>query len=189
MPAGLALPGTPLRPLRPAPRGSDSAPPRAARPGRFKATAAPAPPPSVKALISGQPAVARDDLVARETPGLQSFTEIVEPLWASVFHLETGDDFTPCWLGLQLNLIALGRLCLCRLSTNFPPTLPGGIRVCHPLGPGSSFCPDVGPGDASTSLCDQAEAGEALCPTLGLTEASPHPQPRPCTWGHQGSQP
>lgn len=43
MPARLALPGTPLWPLRPAPRGSDSAPPRAARPGRFKATAAPAP--------------------------------------------------------------------------------------------------------------------------------------------------
>lgn len=43
MPAGLALPGTPLRPAAPcAPRGSESAPPRAARLGRFKATAAPA---------------------------------------------------------------------------------------------------------------------------------------------------
>lgn len=47
-PAWLALPGTPLRPVRPAPRGSESAPPRAAGLGRFKATAAPAPPPLLR---------------------------------------------------------------------------------------------------------------------------------------------
>lgn len=91
LPAPLALLGTPLRLLHPAPRGSDSAPPRAAPVGALKQ---PRPPPPVH-----QGAHLRTTGSGRrrpgvwEMPGLHTLTEIIS-LAGPVCHLETSGNIT-----------------------------------------------------------------------------------------------
>lgn len=84
------LPGTPLGRCARRPAAARAAPPRDARAGRFKAAAAPAPSRPARRALPPPAALASDDLVACERPGLQNVTDIAEALQASVSPPEPG---------------------------------------------------------------------------------------------------